>query len=351
MLFKISILMLVAWAVLSVACDTARSVAPPTPRPVPTGTPTPVPTDTPTPVRTGTPTPVRIATPTAVPMDAPTPVAEVSVLVAAGDIALCGDEGSGETALVVAGIAGTVAALGDTAYEDGTSREFAACYEPTWGRHKDRTRPAPGNHEYHTEGAAGYYAYFGDAAGTAGEGFYSYDLGAWHIVVLNSECPTRDCVAAQEAWLRADLDEHAAACTLAYWHRPVITAGPHDDDEGEMLDQWRILYDHDVDLVLTAHDHNYQRYGLLNRDADGTDPAGIRQIIIGTGGRSLTDIDPARAAGTVGLEVWADDDDDGDGHDGANGVVKFTLRPGGYEWRFVPVSRGSFQDSGSDVCH
>jgi len=272
-----------------------------------------------------------------------------AVLLAAGDIALCGDGGSEETALLLDGIAGTVAGLGDNAYEDGTSEEFADCYEPSWGRHKARVRPAPGNHEYHTEEAAGYVDYFGDAAGTDGEGFYSYDLGAWHVVVLNSECQSRDCVASQQDWLQADLDEHQTACTLAYWHRPVLTAGPHDD-ESAMLSEWRILYDHQADLLLTAHDHVYQRFGRLNRDADGSDDEGIRQIIVGTGGRSLTDIDPERAANTAGLEVWADTGDDGDEQDGSNGVLKLALRPAGYDWEFVPVAGGEFTDSGSDAC-
>ncbi len=274
-----------------------------------------------------------------------------AVLIAAGDIAQCGDVGSEETARLLDSIGGTVAALGDNVYEDGTFEEFAECYEPKWGDHKDRIRPAPGNHEYHTEGAAGYYAYFGDAAGPEGEGYYSYDLGAWHVVVLNSECPSQDCVDAQEEWLHADLHEYEAACTLAYWHRPVVTAGPHDDDEGDMLSAWQTLFDHDVDLVLTAHDHVYQRFGPLNRDADGTTGEGMRQIIVGTGGRSLTDIDPERAADTAGLEVWADDDEDGDEHNGSNGVFVLTLHPAGYGWEFVPVAGGEFTDSGTDVCH
>lgn len=280
-------------------------------------------------------------------------VAEASsaTLIAAGDLALCGDVGSEETALLLDRIDGAIATLGDNVYEDGTSQEFADCYEPTLGRHKARIRPAPGNHEYHTEAAAGYYAYFGDAAGTEGEGFYSYDLGSWHVVVLNSECQSQECIVSQEEWLHDDLDEHAAACTLAYWHRPVLTAGPHDDGEDAMLSEWQTLYDHQVDLVLAAHDHVYQRFGRLNRDADGLDEAGIRQIIVGTGGRSLTDIDPERAASTAGLEVWADDDRDGDEHDGSNGVLVLTLRPAGYGWQFVPVAGGDFTDSGTDTCH
>jgi hypothetical protein len=143
------------------------------------------------------------------------------VLVGAGDIADCGATQDEATAKLLDSIDGTVFTAGDNAYSSGTAAQFRDCYEPTWGRHKARTRPAPGNHDYYTSGAAAYYSYFGDNAGLAGRGYYSYDLGAWHIVSLNSEIDA-SATSVQAQWLRDDLAAHASTCTLAYWHKPII---------------------------------------------------------------------------------------------------------------------------------
>lgn len=162
-------------------------------------------------------------------------LAEVSdpILVGAGDIVTCRGTDDEATAALLDAIGGTVFTAGDSVYSDGTSEEFANCYEPSWGRHKARTRPAVGNHEYHTPGAAGYFAYFGEAAGDPSKGYYSYDLGAWHIVVINSNCDEiGGCEpgSPQEQWLRADLAAHPTACTLAYWHHPLFSSGQHGSD-------------------------------------------------------------------------------------------------------------------------
>jgi len=179
----------------------------------------------------------------AVPMPAhmqPLPV----VLVGAGDIAACGSSGDEATTALLDAIDGTVFTLGDNVYDSGTRREFAECYDPTWGRHKGRTRPAAGNHDYGTARASGYFGYFGEAAGDPSTGYYSYDLGAWHIVVINSNCePVGGCQAGspQEAWLRADLAAHPVDCILAYWHHPRFSSGPHGGTD-EMRAIWRALY-------------------------------------------------------------------------------------------------------------
>jgi hypothetical protein len=253
------------------------------------------------------------------------------------------------------GIPGTVFTLGDNVYEDGTAQQFNDCYNPSWGRHKARTRPAPGNHDYHVSGAPGYYGYFGDPATSLQpgcrsgcKGYYSYNTGSWHVIVLNSECSTsyQACnMSDMDTWLRSDLAANPAACTVAMWHRPVLTIGPHSNDEGSLKPIWRVLYDNNVDLVLSGHEHSYQRYGPLNREANGVDTArGIRQVVVGTGGKGLTT--SSRAGSTPGLEVWQDAST-------ANtlGVLKLTLRGGAFDWQFVPVAGKTFADSGTGACH
>ena len=305
--------------------------------------------------------PVAAPPPTPGPTPAPTPAPPPTggggeaVLVGAGDIAGCGTNGDEATANLLDNIPGTVFTLGDSVYEDGTAQQFADCYNPSWGRHKARTKPVVGNHEYHTAGGSGYYGYFRDAATplqpgcTSGcKGWYSYNTGSWHVIVLNSECSTsyQACnMSEMDQWLRADLAANPAACTVAMWHRPVLTIGPHNNDEGSLKPLWRILHDNNVDLVLNGHEHSYQRYAPLNREANGVDTArGIRQIVVGTGGKGLTT--SSRAGSTPGLEVWQDAST-------ANtlGVLKLTLRDGNFGWQFVPVAGKSFSDSGSGNCH
>jgi 3',5'-cyclic AMP phosphodiesterase CpdA len=266
------------------------------------------------------------------------PSAFAADIVAAGDIAGCDSSGDTQTAALLDGLPGTILALGDLAYDDGTASDFEDCYEPTWGRHKARTRPAPGNHEYNTGGAAGYYDYFGAAAGDPDEGWYSFDLGGWHIVSLNSNCAAAGgCTRSspQGEWLAADLAAHPRTCTLAYWHHPRFSSGDH----GNILavrDLWAILDEHDADVVLTGHDHDYERFAP--QDADGKASAsGLREFVVGTGGRSL------RAFGSTAAnsEVRSRS---------SYGVLKLQLLPTSYTWQFVPVAGGSFTDSGAANC-
>ena len=278
-------------------------------------------------------------TPTNTPVPSPPPSGD-PVLVGAGDIASCSSAGDEATANLLDGIAGTVYTLGDNAYESGTATEFANCYDPTWGRQKARTRPAPGNHDYNTAGAGGYYGYFGAAAGDPSKGYYSYDLGAWHIVVLNSNCAVAGGCGAgspQEQWLRQDLAASAAGCTLAYWHHPRFSSGEHGSD-ATMQAFWQALYDLNADVVLSGHDHDYERFAPQT-PAGAADPArGIREFVVGTGGRShyaITTVQPNSEAH----------------NDTTYGVLKLTLHPSGYEWRFVPEAGKTFTDSGSGACH
>ena len=258
------------------------------------------------------------------------------VLVGAGDIASCTSSGDEATADLLDSIAGTVFTTGDNAYPDGTATDFATCYEPSWGRHKSRTRPTPGNHEYHTTGAGGYFDYFGAAAGRRGEGYYSYDLGAWHIVVLNSNLSML-AGSSQEQWLRRDLAAHSATCTLAYWHRPRFSSGPHGSST-EPQPLWQALYDYGADVVLAGHDHTYERFAPQDPSGKLDVARGLRQFVAGMGGASHYAIHTP----IVNSEVHNDD---------TYGVLKLTLHASSYDWQFIPEAGQTFTDQGSSSCH
>jgi len=201
------------------------------------------------------------------------------VLLAAGDIADCTNlAGAEATAKILEENAGTVVAIGDLAYPDGTAENFK-CYDKTWGRVKNRTRPAPGNHEFHSQGATYYFEYFGKEAGDPKEGFYSYDLGAWHIVSLNSECvEIGGCNegSREEKWLRADLAAHPATCTLAYFHKPLFSSGGAHGDAPEIRPLYQALYDANADVILSGHDHDYERFAPQDPNGKLDRARGIR---------------------------------------------------------------------------
>jgi len=242
--------------------------------------------------------------------------------------------------LALAGGYDAVLLLGDNQYFDGSLAKYRTIFGPTWGRLGPLLRPAPGNHEYETPGAAGYFDYFGAAAGDRSQGWYSYDLGTWHVVVLNSNCTDiGGCGpgSPQLRWLAADLAAHPRACTLAYWHHPRFSSGQHGDDA--TYDAfWRTLYAAGADLVLVGHDHDYERFAP--QDPDGRpDPAhGIREIVAGTGGREV------RPFATLRANSEARNAQD-------LGILKLRLRTDGYDWQFLPVPGGTFSDAGSGGCH
>jgi 3',5'-cyclic AMP phosphodiesterase CpdA len=265
-----------------------------------------------------------------------TPRDEPAVLVAAGDIASCESDRDEATARLLGYLPGTVLTLGDNVYRRGTPAAFATCYDSSWGQHRARTRPAPGNHDYRVENAAPYFAYFGAAAGPAGRGYYSFDVGRWHVISLNSNVDLRPN-SPQLRWLKADLLAHPRRCTLAYWHHARFSSGEHGSTR-RVAPLWRALYDAGVDVVLQAHDHSYERFAPL--DAEGRPDAerGIRSFVVGTGGARL------RGFPTIvpGSEVR---------YNGGHGVLKLSLRPESYEWEFVAADDSEFSDWGEGRCH
>ncbi|HVW34371.1 MAG TPA: metallophosphoesterase, partial [Acidimicrobiia bacterium] len=263
------------------------------------------------------------------------------VLVGAGDIASCAGTGDDATADLLDTIPGTVFTLGDNVYPDGTGAEYANCYDPTWGRHKDRTMPVPGNHDYRTAGASGYYDYFGAAAGDPTKGYYDYTVGAWHVIVLNGNCgEVGGCGpgSAQEQWLRSVLAASNAECTVAMWHQPLFSSARNHGSNLLYRPFWQALYEYGADVVLGGHDHDYERFGLQTPDGVADPLYGLREFVVGTGGNSHYGFGPALPNSEVR---------NGDTY----GVLQLTLHPGSYEWRFVPEAGRTFTDSGTTGCH
>src|SRR5688500_2279460 len=257
-------------------------------------------------------------------------------LIAIADVAACDSQGDESTAALVETMAGTIIMAGDIAYEMGTADEFTRCYDSSWGRLKSRTRPAPGNHEYATAGAAPYFSYFGASAGPAGRGYYSFDVGAWHIVSLDSNIDVT-AGSEQERWLRADLAANTAKCTLAYWHHPLFSSGAHGGDV-RMRALWTALYDANADVVIVGHDHHYERFAPQNALGAADATRGMRQFVVGTGGRSLY---PAPfAVPNSDRRLFSD-----------FGFLLMSLGAADYTWKFVPVTAGGASDSGTGTCH
>jgi hypothetical protein len=260
------------------------------------------------------------------------------VLVGAGDIARCNSTGDERTATVLDGIAGTVFTAGDNAYPDGSTRDFARCYEPSWGRHRERTRPVPGNHEYQTAGAAGYKEYFGSAATRNGTTWYAYDLGAWRIYALDSACAAvGGCGSSspQGRWLATDLARHPRRCVAAIWHVPLFSSGAERGDVRTAW-MWRTLDAAGAEIVVSGHDHDYERFARKHSDGSAS-TNGVRQFVVGTGGVPLRDF-----GSTVPNSVVR--------QRSSLGVLVLRLRPTAYSWRFAPVAGESFTDTGSTSC-
>ncbi len=267
------------------------------------------------------------------------------IVIGAGDISTCANDNDLKTAQLIqavfaTGVAGKVIGLGDNVYESGTATEFTKCYHPSWGRFTSRIAPAVGNHEYLTTGATGYFNYFGTRAGDPKKGYYSYNLGTWHIVVINSNCSkVGGCQVGspQERWLRADLAANPRACTLAYWHHPLFSSGSHGNNVA-VKPIWNALYDFNADVVLSGHDHLYERFGPQNSAGVLDGPRGIREFVVGTGGKNLTGFSAVKPNSITRNATTF-------------GVLKLTLNASSFSWQFIPIAGQTFKDSGTILCH
>jgi hypothetical protein len=282
-------------------------------------------------------------------------LAGASVMIGAGDIAGCDNGGDARTAMIVdsvlradsvAKVTDAVFTVGDNAYNEGTAAQFKNCFGPTWGdstkRIMKKIHPAAGNHEYLSRAANPYYAFFGAAAGPEGIGYYSYDVGTWHVVVLNSEMVVNPGFSdqdrkRQEDWLLKDLKDHAKPCTVAYWHHPRFSSGWHGSD-ARLAPIWLILYDNNVDLVIGGHDHDYERFIAQTPSGAPDSTKGIIEIVIGTGGEELRGF----AAKVIRNSVAQ--------IEGHFGVLKLTLGAGEFRSAFID-DKGRIWDPSGGKCH
>jgi hypothetical protein len=269
------------------------------------------------------------------------------VLLAAGDISECKNDNSARTAKIIQRYpTATVATMGDNAYKDGSKRDFK-CYDRTWGAFKSRTKPTPGNHEYRTPNASGYFRYFGKRAGQRGKGYYSYQLGAWTVVALNSVC--REVVGGcakgspQYQWLKETLSKNKTKCTLVYMHHPWVSSGVHGRTV-PIKPMVELLYNNGVDVILSGHDHMYERFARLGPDERLDNRRGIRQFVVGTGGRALKTQEKLRNIDKRHKHTQ-------ERNRKTHGVLKLNLNENSYRWEFIAVKEHKFSDKGMSFCH
>jgi len=286
-------------------------------------------------------TPLSTQTATITNTVTPIPTLAPLILSGAGDIAICGQQGDDLTAEMLKKIPGTIFTAGDNNNESGTLWEFEKCFDPSWGQFKDRIRPSAGNHEYLVPNAEDYFAYFGDAAGEIYKGYYSYDYGDWHVIVLNSQCGwVGGCgpSSPQIAWLRQDLENHPSLCTLTYWHDPRWSSGLGGGSSFWLDAFWQVLYEYGVEFVINGDDHNYERFAPQDPTGKLDQQKGIRQFVAGTGG-----------AGQRPFNTILENSETH--HTGTFGILKFELYENHYQWQFLSVEDSTIVDSGQDTCH
>jgi hypothetical protein len=292
---------------------------------------------TPSPTQAATASPSSSPSPTI----APTATPAGQVILVAGDVASCSSSGDEATAALLGANGGTIVIPGDIAYENGSTANFNDCFNPSWGPYKSRMKPAPGNHEYNTTGATGYYGYFGLAAGDPTKGYYAWDLGGWRLYALNSNCSAiGGCGvgSAQEVWLRSDLAANPRTCVAAYWHHPRFSSGVHGSSTASQA-LWQALYDFNADVVLVGHDHHYERFAPQTATGVVDQTRGLRSFVVGTGGRSHY---PLPGLPLANSRAWNTD---------TFGLLKITLSANGYSWQFLPEAGKTFSDTGSGNCH
>lgn len=232
--------------------------------------------------------------------------------------------------------------LGDNQYLRGAAGDYKSYFAPTWGRFKSLLRPTPGNHDYYTPSAAGYFEYFGSQAGEPGKGYYSFDLASWHLIALNtnSGCKSVACDASSEqvAWLKADLARSKKKCTLAFWHHPLFNSGSQHGNFRGAIGLWEALYAANADVVLNGHEHIYERFDPQTPSGEPDAQRGIREFIVGTGGIGFYDLGNAKPNSVVRQAS-------------SYGILKLTLKAESYDWEFIAVAPSTFTDKGSGSCH
>lgn len=332
------------WATAtSTLTPTATFTATVTPTPTSTSTPTPTPTATftATPTATQTPTSTPTSTPTQTPTSTPTPE-PASFFVGAGDIAICGNPGAELTGRLMQGMPADAVlfTLGDNSNQQGTLEQYQQCFEPYWGEFKNRLHPAAGNHDMNS-GISDYSAYFGSAAGEAGKFYYSYNVGTWHVVVLNSQCGLHadgcNSDPAQLQWLQQDLANNSARCTIAYWHFPRFTSGTQLPWP-RVGPFWDLLYADGAEIVMNGHDHHYERFAPMNPAGQIDEANGIREFIVGTGGAYMIPLPDTVAENSEYRQ------------DESFGLLALILYSDRYEWQFIDVN-GNLLDYGEGYCH
>jgi hypothetical protein len=271
----------------------------------------------------------------------PTPTPAPVTLTGAGDIAICGNPGAKLTARLLESIPGMLFTAGDNSNASGEPQDYQQCFDPTWGKFRERIRPAIGNHDARVANGQAYYDYFGEAAGLPGQGYYSYEAGSWHIIVLNSDCQSAggcEPGSAQVEWLKQDLAAHPNLCTLAYWHHPLFTSGTMGPSDW-VRPFWDALYAAGAEIVVNGHDHHYERFTPLDPSGTPDAASGIRKFVAGTGGAFNLPLgkEPTALSERHIVDTF--------------GVLKLTLFFDHYEWEFIPVEGSTESDQGSGVCH
>jgi hypothetical protein len=265
----------------------------------------------------------------------PSPIPS-TVLIGAGDIAVCNSNGAVATAALIDGHPNaTVFTAGDNVYPSGHPDQWRDCYEPTWGRHKQRTYPTAGNHDYETQHAKPYYDYWGDRAGPRDQGYYTYTVGTWRIYAINSEIDTRPG-SPQYQWLQSELSTRTEPCAAAIWHKPLFSSGVNGPNS-HMREIYRLLFDANAEIVINGHDHVYERFGPQDHNGVFNGARGIRQFTVGTGGVPNTVFPTVRPNSELRVQTW--------------GVLKLELNDAGYRWDFLAVTGNPVRDSGVGSCH
>lgn len=223
---------------------------------------------------------------------------------------------------------------GDNVYPNGTSEQFERCYHPSWGRHRARTYPVPGNHDYRTRNGAPYYQYFGERAGPRGRGYYTVTIGDWRVVMLNTNIAIGEG-SDQLRWLSEQLATRENGCEIVIAHHPRFSSGPHGGSE-RMAAAWRLMHERSVELAIAGHDHIYERFAPMNAEGDVDTAAGVRQFVVGTGGFKAYSVRRRQRNSQVAA--------------GASGVIKLSLGDGAFQWEFVPIAGQTFRDSGEGKC-